>query len=139
MDARLNREEHIKSLTSSHRLRKQTWYEWWYSIQPDPTGPVRTTDAATSKALKAHFVEILDRVEPPETFKPREVAEALTDKELSSMGYKKQEEAIPAVYELAFEMRDLGDCEILRKGVVIGDDVGISDLDGPIRIRRAVF
>lgn len=25
MDARLNREEHIKSLSSSHRVRKQTW------------------------------------------------------------------------------------------------------------------
>lgn len=55
------------------------------------------------------------------------------------MGYKKQEEAIPAVYELAFEMRELGDCEILRKGVVIGEDVGLRDIDGPIRIRRVVF
>lgn len=114
-------------------------YEWWYSITPDPNGPVRTIDAATNEALRAHFTELLDRVEPPESFKPREVAEALTDKQLSKMGYKKQEEAIPAVYELAFESRELGDCEILRKGVVIGDDVTIQDLDGPIRIRRVAF
>lgn len=100
---------------------------------------MRITDAATSEAIKAHFIELLDRVEPPESFKPREVAEALTDKELSKMGYKKQEEAIPAVYELAFEMRELGDCEILRKGEVLGDEIGIRDLDGPIRIRRVAF
>lgn len=129
-------------MTPPHSLSPSlTWgrYEWWYNITPDPNGPIRTTDAATSEALKTHFIEILDRVEPPDSFKPREVAEALTDKELRSMGYKKQEEAIPAVYELAFEMRELGDCEILRKGVVIGDEVGIRDLDGPIRIRRVAF
>jgi hypothetical protein len=43
---------------------------------------------------------------------------------------------LPAVYELAFELRAFGDCEILRKGKVIPEDMSIEDLDGPIRIRR---
>ncbi len=54
-------------------------------------------------------------------------------------GYEKWEEVLPAVYELAFELREFGDCEILRKGKVIGEDVTIVDLDGPIRIRRVVM
>jgi hypothetical protein len=83
-----------------------------------------------------HFVELLDRVDPPDSFKPRDVVEALTDKQLKELGYKTQEEAIPAVYELAFEMREFGDCDLLRKGQVIPDEVQLRDLDGPIRIRR---
>lgn len=82
---------------------------------------------------------MLDHVEPPEVFKPSEVAQLLSDKDLSSLGYEKWEDALPGVYELAFELREFGDCELLRKGVVLGDEVGIRDLDGPIRIRRVVM
>ncbi|SMQ48708.1 unnamed protein product [Zymoseptoria tritici ST99CH_1A5] len=135
MDARIDRDAHIRSLASSSRVRGQTWYEWFWKLDP-PKAELRTTDAATSEILKAHFTELLDRVDPPDTFKARDVVEALTDKELRDLGYKKQEDAIPAVYELAFEMREFGDCELLRKGQVLGDEVGLRDLDGPIRIRK---
>lgn len=82
---------------------------------------------------------MLDQTEPPDVFKPSEVAQLLSDKELASLGYEKWEEALPGVYELAFEEREFGNCEILRKGQVIGDDVTIADMDGPIRIRRVIW
>jgi hypothetical protein len=135
MDSRIDREAYVKNLNSSTRTRDQTWYEWFWGIQPEK-GPMRTTDAATSEALKTHFVELLDRVDPPDTFKARDVVEALSDKQLKDLGFQKQDDAIPAVYELAFEMREFGDCDLLRKGKVLGDDVQLADLDGPIRIRR---
>lgn len=81
---------------------------------------------------------MLDHVEPPEVFKPSEVAQQLSDKDLSALGYEKWEEALPGVYELAWELREFGDCEILRKGVVLPDDVSLEDIDGPVRIRRVV-
>lgn len=44
---------------------------------------------------------------------------------------------MPAVIELAFEMRALGDCEILKGGKVLGEDVTPYDIEGGIRVRRA--
>ncbi|KXT02646.1 hypothetical protein AC578_1149 [Pseudocercospora eumusae] len=137
MDARIDRDAHLKELRSQSRVPKQTWYEWFWGIKK--AVPARATDAATSEAVRRCFTQMLDHVEPPHTFKPSEVALQLTDKELAGLGYEKWEEALPGVYELAFELRDMGDCEILRKGVVIGDDVTLADIDGPIRIRRVVM
>jgi len=79
---------------------------------------------------------MLEHCDPPQTFKPSEVTELLTEAELSNLGYEKVEEALPAVYELAFELRAFGDCLILRKGKVLSEDVTMADLDGPIRIMR---
>lgn len=116
------------SLTPSHRF---------WGIKKHV--PARATDAATSECIRNAFRQMLDHVEPPEVFKPSEVAQLLSDKDLNSLGYEKWEDALPGVYELAFELREFGDCELLRKGVVLGDEVGIRDLDGPIRIRRVVM
>ncbi|EME45006.1 hypothetical protein DOTSEDRAFT_43435 [Dothistroma septosporum NZE10] len=137
MDARIDRDAQLKQLGSQTRLPTQTWYEWFWGIKK--AVPARSTDAATSEAIKKHFTQMLDHVEPPDVFKPSEVAQLLSDKELASLGYEKWEEALPGVYELAFEEREFGNCEILRKGKVIGDDVTIADLDGPIRIRRVIW
>ncbi|KAK5698883.1 hypothetical protein LTR97_006532 [Elasticomyces elasticus] len=52
------------------------------------------------------------------------------------MGYKEWKEAIPAIRELAFELRALDYCEVLHRGVVLGDDIELLDVEGPIRIRR---
>ncbi|KAF1821792.1 uncharacterized protein K489DRAFT_321439 [Dissoconium aciculare CBS 342.82] len=86
--------------------------------------------------MKEYFASMLDNTDPPEVFKPSAVAQMLTDAQLKECGYDKWEDALPAVYELAFEMRTFGDCEILRKGKVVPEDVGVEEIDGPIRIRR---
>ena len=79
---------------------------------------------------------MLDHTELPQVFKPSEVAELLTPKELAALGYKEHREAIPAIRELAFELRELGYCEILQKGKLVGEDVDVLEVEGPIRIRR---
>ena len=139
MDARIDRDLRIKNSISTAKSAKrpQTWYEWFWRI-PAPNDLRRPDDAAHDPALRAHFTQMLDHVEPPETFKPSEVAQLLTDKELFALGYEKWEEAIAAVYVLAWEMREFGHCEILRKGKVIPDDTTILKLDGPVRIRRCI-
>jgi hypothetical protein len=86
--------------------------------------------------MKELFSNFLDNTDPPDVFKPEAVAKKISDDQLRECGYDKWEDALPAVYEVAFEMRAFGDCEILRKGKVLGLNVGIEDLDGPIRIRR---
>lgn len=117
------------------RLPQQTWYEWFWRIRP--LAPAQPTDAATNPALREHFTSFLDHTDPPATFRPIDVAQAVRPAELKEMGYKTWEEVVPAVYELAWEMREFGECVILRKGVVVGEDVTIQELDGPVRIGRA--
>lgn len=137
MDARIDRDAQLKQYASQSRLSTQTWYEWFWGIQPK--GPARSTDAAVSESVRRAFAQMLDQTEPPEVFKPSEVAKQLKQAELAELGYEKWEEVLPAVYELAFELREFGDCEVLRKGKIIGENVTIVDLDGPIRIRRVVM
>lgn len=137
MDARIDRDAQLKQLRSQTRLPTQTWYEWFWGIKKSV--PWRPTDAATSETLRKHFTQMLDHTEPPDVFKPSEVAQLLSDKELKDMGYETWEDALPGVYELGWELREFGDCEILRKGQVLGDDMRIEDIDGPVRFRRKVF
>lgn len=44
---------------------------------------------------------------------------------------------MPSVRELVWEMRARGEVEVLQKGEVLGNDVTLQDVKGPIRVRRA--
>lgn len=94
------------------------------------------TDAAHDPVMRAQFQHLLDLHDPPNTFKPTDLVLLLSDADLRRMGYEKAEEALPAVYELAFEMKEFGACELLQKGKVLGEDATLLDLKGPVRIRR---
>ncbi|KAK4963426.1 hypothetical protein LTR10_001055 [Elasticomyces elasticus] len=111
-----------------------TWSSWLWGS--GPKAPLRPTDASHDTALRAHFLALLDNVEPPAVFRPSDVAQLIKQKELDNMGYKEWKEAIPAIRELAFELRALDYCEVLHRGVVLGDDIDLLDVEGPIRIRR---
>ena len=87
-------------------------------------------------ALAKHLNDFLGKREPPKTFCPSEVARALTGDELEDLGFGGWRDAMPAIRELAWQLRGQGECEILQKGQVLGDDVGPNDVKGPIRIRR---
>ena len=78
----------------------------------------------------------MDHTDPPATFKASEVAQQLSHNELVKLGYEKWEEVLPAVIELAFELREYGDCEILKGKKVLGEDVAAYDIEGDVRIRR---
>ncbi|KAK1075729.1 hypothetical protein LTR74_000137 [Friedmanniomyces endolithicus] len=87
-------------------------------------------------ALGCRGPEWSHNTEPPQVFKPSEVAQLLRPAELAKLGYESWNEAIPAIRELAFELRAVGYCEILQKGRVLGDDVDLIEVEGAIRIRR---
>ena len=60
----------------------------------------------------------------------------MSGKQLTRMGYEGWREAIPAIRELAWELRELGYCEILFKGKVLSMDVDLYEVEGPVRFRR---
>ena len=111
-----------------------TWWEWLWGA--GPTAPLRPTDAVHDPTLRGRFIHFLDHTDPPATFKASEVAQAMRLEELAKLGYKTWEEVLPAVIELAFEMRTFGYCAILKKGRVLGEDVSAYDIEGGVRIRR---
>jgi len=87
-------------------------------------------------SLERHLQEFLEKREPPKTFCPSEVARSLTGDELREVGCAGWRAAMSVVRETAWEWRELGKCEILQKGELVGEDVGLDDIRGPIRIRR---
>ena len=97
---------------------------------------MHATDAMHHPSVRMRFSQYLDNIDPPKSFRAAEVAQEFTYDELVKLGYKKWEEIMPAVIELAFEMRAIGHCEILKGGKVLGDDVTSWDIQGSVRIRR---
>lgn len=43
---------------------------------------------------------------------------------------------MPLIREVVWEMRKEAECEVLQKGEVLGDEVVLEDVRGPIRVRR---
>lgn len=87
-------------------------------------------------SLARHLEDFLQKREPPKTFCPSEVARALTEDEMRDLGFGEWRDAMPSIRELAWEWRDLGECEILQKGEILGNEIQPEDVKGPIRIRR---
>ncbi|KAF7190435.1 hypothetical protein HII31_08149 [Pseudocercospora fuligena] len=85
--------------------------------------------------LKRHLTDFLRKREPPKTFCPSEVARACSAAELTELGFASWRDAMPAIRDIAWQMRESGDLEILQKGNSVGG-VGPDEVTGPIRIRR---
>jgi hypothetical protein len=111
-----------------------SWVSWIWGTKPP--GPARATDAAHDPTVRGAFLQMLDNTEPPQVFKASEVAQLLTDKQLAALGYEKWRDLIPAIKELAWELRELGYCDILQKGKLLGPDVELMEVEGPVRFRR---
>ena len=90
-------------------------------------------------SIEAHMQHLLSSRQPPKTFCPSEVARRLTADELQDLGYGEEDwrSAMPEIRRLAFELRAQGEVEVLQKGEVLADDVGLDEVVGPIRLRRA--
>ena len=113
-----------------------TWFPIWGSSGPPKT--MKSTDAIRSPAILHRFHHFLDHTDPPASFKASEVAQELSHNELIALGYETWKDAVPAVIELAFELREEGTCELIKGGQVLGEDVEVYDVGGAVRIRRAV-
>lgn len=85
--------------------------------------------------MKHRLESFLQTRHPPKTFCPSEVARALTPSELSELGFDSWRDAMPAVRQLAWDLRANGECEVLQKGECV-DAVELEDVRGPIRLRR---
>ena len=112
----------------------RSWYDWFWGIPAQQ--PMRPADAAHHPVIRNQFTMWLDNTDPPASFKANDVSQALREDELKQLGYEKWEEATAAVIELAFEMRAFGDCEILKQGKLVPDDVMAYEIVGGCRIRR---
>lgn len=83
-----------------------------------------------------HLNKLLDRRQHPKTICPSEAARALSRSELDESGVDCWRDLMPALRELAFELRDQGQLEILQKGDVLPSTQTLEDTTGPIRLRR---
>lgn len=112
-------------------------YEYFWPS--GPAQPPRPVDAARNPAIRSHFSTLLDNTEPPDSFKISEVAQMLSPSELAALGYETWREAIPGIIELAFELREFDDLDIIVKGRLAPDDATAEEvrgMEGPVRIRR---
>lgn len=88
--------------------------------------------------LIPHLKHFLSTRAPPKTFCPSEVARSLSSSELQELSLASWREAMPLIRELVWQLREQGECEVLQKGGVLGSEVGLEDVKGPIRVRRKV-
>lgn len=86
-------------------------------------------------AIQRHLDHLLKFRAHPKTICPSEVARALSSTELAELDLKEWRDAMPSVRERAWKMREDGRVEILQKGQVLNDDIGLDEIKGPIRIR----
>lgn len=112
------------------------WWPSWLSWSSRPIAPLKPTDAIRNPVLRNRFTHFLEHTDPPASFKASQVAQEFKYNELQAMGYEVWTDVMPAVIELAFELREAGYCEILKGGKALGEDVGPYEIEGSVRIRR---
>jgi hypothetical protein len=92
--------------------------------------------ATFPEELRAHLFRLVDSRAYPKTICPSEVARALSQTELQQLGATGWRDTMPMIRELAWQLRESGEIEILQKGERIGDDVELENIKGPIRLRK---
>lgn len=93
-----------------------------------------STEAAN--CLESHLNRLLSSREPPKTICPSEAPRSLTSAELQQLGASGWRDLMHESRRIVWEMRDKGEVEILQRGEVLGEDVTMDDVKGPIRVRR---
>ncbi|KAF2840068.1 hypothetical protein M501DRAFT_931452 [Patellaria atrata CBS 101060] len=86
--------------------------------------------------LYSHLSNLLNTREYPKTICPSEVARALSRSDLDLLHAESWRDTMPSIRELVWAMRDAGEVEILQKGEVLENDVGLEQIKGPIRARK---
>ena len=91
----------------------------------------------TNTILRPKLTHLLHQRAHPKTICPSEVARSLSASEIrDAVGSEEWRDAMPAIRELAWRMRDEEESmEILQGGEVLGRDIVIEDVRGPIRLR----
>ena len=87
-------------------------------------------------AIETHLNRLLDARAYPKTICPSEVARALSAGELRQLDAGDWRDAMPAIRDIVFERRREGLVEVLQRGEVLGDDIEVEGIRGPIRVRK---
>jgi hypothetical protein len=103
-------------------------------MSPSPPPP----QSSATTIVNPHLTHFLQTRIPPKTFCPSEVARALTADDLQCLGCDDWREAMSIIREVVWEKRKEGECEVLQRGEVLGMEVGVEDVRGPVRVRRVV-
>lgn len=96
---------------------------------------VMADEAVNSDPILPHLEQLLQKRQHPKTLCPSEVARALSQEQLKEAGVSSWRDLMPYLRNLAFQMRDNGEVEILQKGNVLPSDQTLEQTTGPIRIR----
>jgi len=76
------------------------------------------------RVLQPHLDQLLSSRDSPKTICPSEVARALNREDLDVAGLLSWGEGMLEVREIVAEMRELGEVEVLQRGMVLGGDLG---------------
>lgn len=99
--------------------------------------PSRSSSPHNINPLQSHLLRLLSNRAFPKTICPSEACRALSKGELQKLVATGWRDLMPACRDIVWELRDSGAVEILQKGQVLGNDVKIEDVSGPIRIRKS--
>lgn len=97
-----------------------------------------TSESLQQDVLRPHLIRLLNSRASPKTICPSEGPRALSRNELQEIGASDWRELMDGARAIVWQMRDAGEVEIMQKGEVLGGEVGLEDVKGPIRVRRKV-
>lgn len=92
-------------------------------------------DSSKRSCLESHLTQLLANREYPKTICPSEGPRGLSKAELEQMGANEWRDLMDEARAILWRMRDRGEVEILQRGQVLGDDVGVHHVKGPLRVR----
>ena len=87
------------------------------------------------EVVTSHLNELLNKRQYPKTVCPSEAARALSTAELRESGVATWRDLMPALRQLAFQMRDEDRIQILQKSQVLPLGQTMEQTTGPIRLR----
>ena len=109
------------------------------SKKSDPQSAVATDEIDTPDPLRFHLSRLISSRQYPKTICPSEACRALSKDELRRIGVESWRELMPACRDIAWKLRDQGDVELLQKGQVLANDIGVDEVRGPVRIRKKLL
>jgi hypothetical protein len=91
--------------------------------------------STSSDLLSTRFQALLSQRAYPKTICPSEVARSLSASDLRVLGVSSWRDLMPRLRQMAFKARDRGEVQLLQRGSIIGSEMGLEDVRGPIRVR----
>lgn len=94
--------------------------------------------ATSANLLESRLMVMVSSREPPKTICPSEVPRSLSTSELEQLGASEWRELMDETRAIVFRLRDQDTLEILQKGQVIGQDITLENVKGPLRVRKKI-